>query len=93
MRLMIFLADRYDVDTDPAATVSFTSRGSNKYRAGSTITTSTISGHRDTSATACPGDAAYPLLPSWRARVHASILHRTRASAYATATRESVHLT
>ncbi len=33
-RLLLFLADRYDVDTDPAATVTFTSRGSNKYRAG-----------------------------------------------------------
>ncbi len=92
MRLMIFLCDRYGVDTDPTATVSIVSRGSNKYRAGSIITTSTISGHRDTSATACPGDVAYPLLPAWRARVHASVLHRDQAGPYATATRESVHL-
>ena len=59
-RLLLFLADRYHVDTDPGATVTFTSRGSNKYPAGAEITTSTISGHRDTSATACPGTRLRP---------------------------------
>ena len=91
-RLLLFLADRYDVDTDPNATVTFTSRGSNKYPAGAEITTSTMSGHRDTSATACPGDQAYALLPSWRARVNATRLHRTRTGPYATATRLDYHL-
>jgi hypothetical protein len=92
MCLMLFLADRYSIDTDPSATVTFTSRGSDRFRAGSTITTSTISGHRDTSATACPGDLAYSLLPAWRARVNATVLHRTRSGRYDTATRQSVHL-
>lgn len=91
-RLLLFLADRYDVDTDPNSTVTFLSRGSNKYRAGAEITTSTISGHRDTSATACPGDQAYALLPSWRARVDATRLHRTQTGPYATATRLGYHL-
>jgi hypothetical protein len=91
-RLMLFLSDRYAIDTDPAATVTFASRGSDRYRAGSMITTSTISGHRDASFTACPGDFAYPLLPAWRARVNATVLHRNQAVPYATATRESVHL-
>ena len=77
-RLLLFLADRYRIDSDPNATVTFTSRGSNKYRAGAEITTSTISGHRDTSATACPGDQAYVLLPAWRARVERHRLHRTQ---------------
>ncbi len=91
-RLLLFLADRYHVDTDPGATVTFTSRGSNKYPAGAEITTSTISGHRDTSATACPGDQAYVLLPSWRARVDATRLHRTQTGRYRTATRRDYHL-
>ncbi len=90
--LLLFLADRYDVDTDPTATVTFTSRGSNKYRAGAQITTSTISGHRDTSATACPGDQAYVLLPAWRARVDATRLHRSQSGSYRTATRLHYHL-
>ncbi len=55
MRMLIFLADRYDIDTDPAATTTFVSRGSDKFRAGTTITTATISGHRDVTYTACPG--------------------------------------
>ena len=92
-RLLLFLADRYRIDTDPNATVTFTSRGSNKYRAGAEITTSTISGHRDTSATACPGDQAYLLLPAWRARVNATRLHRTRTGPYATATRRVLDTT
>lgn len=91
-RLLLFLADRYQIDTDPAATVTFTSRGSNKYRAGTSITTSTISAHRDTSATACPGDQAYALLPAWRARVNATRLHRHHDGPLATATRTGYHL-
>jgi len=31
-RTLIWFADRYDVDTDPNATVTFRSRGSNKFR-------------------------------------------------------------
>ena len=57
--LLAMLADRYGVDTSPGATVSFTSRGSNRWPAGAEITTSTIAGHRDMSMTACPGDVLY----------------------------------
>jgi hypothetical protein len=92
MHTMIFLADRYRIDSDPSASVTFTSRGSNKYRSGAVVTTSTISGHRDTSATACPGDVAYALLPTWRSRVHATRLHRDSTSSPRTATRLDLHL-
>ena len=92
MRMMIFLADRYEIDSAPAASVTFVSRGSNRYRAGSQITTSTISGHRDCSATACPGDVGYSLLPTWRSRVHATRLIRDDAGPYRSATRLGVHL-
>ena len=59
LALLAMLADRYAVDTRPDATVSFTSRGSNRWPAGVDVTTSTIAGHRDMSMTACPGDVLY----------------------------------
>lgn len=62
--LMAWLADRYGVDTTPGATVRFTSRGSNRWPAGTEVEASTISGHRDMSYTACPGDAAYEVVRS-----------------------------
>ncbi|MGI9598792.1 MAG: N-acetylmuramoyl-L-alanine amidase [Acidimicrobiales bacterium] len=61
-RLLAWLAERHGVDTAPGATVEFTSRGSNRWPAGSAVTANTISGHRDMSQTACPGDFAYGLL-------------------------------
>lgn len=64
-----WLTWRYRLDTDPAATCTYVSRGSNKFPAGTTVTTPVISGHRDATFTACPGDAAYGLLPTWRQRV------------------------
>lgn len=60
--LLAWLGDRHGIDLAPGATATFTSRGSNRRSAGSTVTTPTISGHRDMSATACPGDAAYALV-------------------------------
>lgn len=74
IRTLIYLADRYGIDTDPTATTTFVSRGSDKYRAGTTVTTPTISGHRDVTLTACPGDLGYTLLGGWRSRVHATRL-------------------
>lgn len=56
------LANRYSVDTTPGATVDFISRGSNRWPAGSPVTARTISGHRDMSATECPGQKVYDLL-------------------------------
>lgn len=61
---LAWLADRYDIDTRPGATVTFTSRGSNRWPAGTDVSAATISGHRDMSQTACPGDTFYPYLVS-----------------------------
>ena len=60
--LLAWLADTYDIDTAPGSTTRFTSRGSNRWPAGTEVTTTTIAGHRDMSATACPGDACYPIV-------------------------------
>jgi hypothetical protein len=62
--LLAWLADVYAVSLADGAQVTFTSRGSSLWPAGSTITTSTIAGHRDMSQTSCPGDACYALIPS-----------------------------
>lgn len=54
--LLAWLADRHGVSTAPGAEVTFTSRGSNRHAAGSSVTTPTITGHRTMSRTTCPGD-------------------------------------
>lgn len=59
---LAWLADRYSLDTSDGAQTTFVSRGSNRWPAGSTVTASTVSGHRDMSQTACPGDTFYPYL-------------------------------
>lgn len=41
---------------------TFISRGSNRWRRGTKVTTQQIAGHRDMSNTECPGDALYPLI-------------------------------
>ena len=61
-RLLAWMAHRYRVDTTPGATVAFVSRGSNRWPAGTEVSAATISGHRDMSETACPGDSVYDLL-------------------------------
>nr|WP_166657282.1 N-acetylmuramoyl-L-alanine amidase [Ilumatobacter fluminis] len=60
--LLALLADRYDIATEPGSTVTFTSRGSNLWPAGTDVVAPTIAGHRDMSQTVCPGDFVYPLL-------------------------------
>jgi len=60
--LLAWLASKYDIPMSEGSTATFVSRGSNRWPAGKTVTTPTISGHRDMSSTACPGDAAYILL-------------------------------
>lgn len=60
--VLAWLGDRYSIDTNPGASVTFTSLGSNKHAAGSTVTTSTIAGHREMSETDCPGDAFFPIV-------------------------------
>lgn len=56
VQLLAWLADRYDVPTSSGSEVTFTSRGSNRWPEGSTVTTPTITGHRTMSKTTCPGD-------------------------------------
>jgi hypothetical protein len=93
MRMLIHLADRYGIDTDPAATTTFVSRGSDKFPSGTIVTASTISGHRDVTYTACPGDNGYALLAAWRSRVHATRLQRADPGPTKRAVRLGVHLT
>ena len=69
--LFAWLSRRDGIDVTPGATTSFVSRGSDRWPAGSAITTPTIAGHRDMTFTNCPGDAMYALLPTLREQVHA----------------------
>ncbi len=59
---LAWLADRYGLDTSPGAEATFVSRGSNRWPSGTEVTASIVSGHRDMSQTACPGDTFYPYL-------------------------------
>jgi hypothetical protein len=68
--LVKLLAWRLDVaHIDPLSTVVLTSGGNAKFRAGKVVTLRTISGHRDTGPSECPGALAYRLLPSIASRV------------------------
>ena len=58
--LIRLLAWRLDVaHVDPLSTFSWRSTGNPKYPAGRMITLRTISGHRDTGYTSCPGSQLY----------------------------------
>jgi hypothetical protein len=71
--LVKLLAWRLDLaHIDPLATVALASRGNAKFRAGKVVVLRTISGHRDTGPSECPGDATYALLPSIAKRVAAT---------------------
>jgi hypothetical protein len=80
--LLAFLADRHGLDVDPAATVTFTSRGSERWPSGSVVNARPISGHRDMSYTYCPGDVVYRMLAAEIPMRVAAL----RATATATAT-------
>jgi hypothetical protein len=69
--VLAWLAGRDGIDISGGATTSFISRGSQRWSAGTEVTTATISGHRDMSYTACPGDAFYPVLDQVRAAARA----------------------
>ncbi len=60
--LLAWLAGRYGIDLHAGETITFVSRGSNRWPRGTTVTTSPVAAHRDMSLTECPGDAAYPLV-------------------------------
>ncbi|MGH9270584.1 MAG: N-acetylmuramoyl-L-alanine amidase [Ilumatobacteraceae bacterium] len=62
VRTLAWLGDRYGIDTTPGTTIEFVSRGSNLWPEGETVVASTISGHRQMSATGCPGDTFFPIL-------------------------------
>jgi N-acetylmuramoyl-L-alanine amidase len=71
VRLLAWSAGRWAIDTTPGTTITFTSRGSNRWPAGANVTTTTIAGHRDMSYTACPGDRVYEIVRGdLPARVH-----------------------
>jgi hypothetical protein len=73
VRVLAWLADRYDVSTTPGSKVTFTSRGSNRWPSGTSVTTPTIAGHRDMSQTTCPGNDLYSYVTgSLRADVEAA---------------------
>ena len=63
--LIKIIAWRLDVaHVDPQSTFSWRSTGNPKYPAGRMVTLRTISGHRDTGFTTCPGSQLYGELPS-----------------------------
>ena len=63
--LAALLAWRLDVaHVDPATTQSFVSGGNARFGAGLPVFLRTVSGHRDTGFTDCPGSALYGLLNS-----------------------------
>jgi hypothetical protein len=71
VKVLAWLGDRYGIDTAPGATTTFVSRGSNRFAAGTVVTTTTIAPHRAMSQTACPGDTFYPQVPGLAAAVEA----------------------
>ncbi len=75
VRLLEWIARRDGIDVTGDAVTTFVSRGSQRWRAGTTVTTPTISAHRDMSFTACPGERLFTMLPEIRRRV--ADLHRT----------------
>jgi hypothetical protein len=68
--LLAALADRHQLSTSPDAVATFVSKGSNKFKRGTKISTPTINGHRSMSSTSCPGDGVWNRLPDVRAAVH-----------------------
>jgi hypothetical protein len=67
--LLEWIARRDGIDVADGATATFTSRGSQRWKAGTTVTTPTIAAHRDMSYTVCPGDPVVAMLPEIRRRV------------------------
>ena len=90
VRLLAHLSVRYDLSTWKDATASFISRGSNKWSAGRSVAARTISGHRDMTYTACPGNAAYSLLDQWRRDVHQIVAQSWKRDGLQVAQRQSL---
>jgi hypothetical protein len=63
IKVLAWLSGRYDIDIATGSATTFVSRGSQRWSAGTSVTTATIAGHRDMSYTECPGSSLYDLLP------------------------------
>jgi hypothetical protein len=66
IKVLAWLANRNLISLMADASATFVSRGSQRWKAGVTVTTPTIAGHRDMSYTECPGNQLYPLLSGIR---------------------------
>lgn len=71
VKVIAWLADRYNIETWDGAHTQFVSRGSDHYPKGTTVNTRTIAGHREMSATECPGNAFFPMINGLYNRVEA----------------------
>ena len=96
VKLLAWLAVEYDIDVTKGRSITFTSRGSNRWKKGRKVKTYPIGGHRDMSLTACPGDRFYPrirkkVLPDVRARVK-KYAARQLAAADAAVSRPAIRL-
>jgi len=92
--LVRLLAWRLDVaHVDPLSTFSWRSTGNPKFPAGRMITLRTISGHRDTGYTSCPGSQLYGELPSIARAVSQTGLPKMYSPAATGAPGELVHFT
>lgn len=85
-KVLAWLAGRDLVSLADGATATFVSRGSNRWPAGTVVTTPTVAAHRDMSYTACPGDTLYPLMPELRRQA------RVQAEAWRSVIRPAVRL-
>ena len=81
--LLAWLGGYSALDTNPGATTTFVSRGSQRWAAGRMVTTTTIAGHRDMSFTGCPGDLLYPIV---RNQLPAAVTQERQRLAAAAAT-------
>ncbi|MDP8959915.1 MAG: S-layer homology domain-containing protein [Actinomycetota bacterium] len=70
VRLATWKLDVHHVD--PRSSVKLVSKGSSRYPEGTEVTFRGLAGHRDASATTCPGDYLYSVLPGFREQVHAA---------------------
>jgi hypothetical protein len=71
VKVLAWLGMRNGIDTRPGAHTTFVSRGSQRWAAGTSVTTTTIAPHRAMSYTSCPGDRLAPLVPGLATRVEA----------------------
>jgi len=92
--LVSLLSWRLDLDhVDPSSSVVRISAGNPRYPAGRAVTLRTISGHRDTYPTTCPGQSLYAQLPSIRAAVAHTGLPKLYAPAVTGTIGGPVHFT